>query len=98
LRPRRHGLGINPWGSIDWSADGRFLWFESGDVFATLLVTVWPASAHHGHQVVFDPSRTIALVSTLTDVDWRNPHIELSLETDRRWDRWCGSRSRTGRS
>jgi hypothetical protein len=30
--------------------------------------------------VVFDPSTTITLTGTLTKVDWRNPHIQLSLE------------------
>ena len=29
---------------------------------------------------MFDTSKTVMLTGTLTKVDWRNPHIELSLD------------------
>ena len=42
-----------------------------------IVGTVW---AHHGYAIVFDPSKKATLTGTLTKVDWRNPHIELSLD------------------
>ena len=37
-------------------------------------------SAHHSTTLNFDASKTFTLSGTLTKVDWRNPHIELSLD------------------
>ena len=47
----------------------------------SLLLTAGGSSwAHHGYRSVFDDSQKHTLIGTLTKVDWRNPHIELSLE------------------
>lgn len=52
-----------------------------GSASTALAVLLAAASlwAHHNYSVVFDPSRKVTLTGTLTGVDWRNPHIELSL-------------------
>ena len=53
-----------------------------GGAIAVLIVFVAAGSvwAHHYYAAVFDPSKTFTLTGTLTKVDWRNPHIELSLD------------------
>lgn len=45
-----------------------------------LLIAGGSSWAHHGYRVAFDGSKKHTLVGTLTKVDWRNPHIELSLD------------------
>jgi hypothetical protein len=46
------------------------------------LLTVTPALlAHHYSAAVFDLSQKIVLTGTLTSLDWRNPHIEFSVES-----------------
>ena len=45
-----------------------------------VLLATGPLWAHHGYTVVFETSRTVTLTGTLTKVDWRNPHIEVSLD------------------
>ena len=37
-------------------------------------------TAHHAYTTVFDASKEVRLTGTLTKVDWRNPHIEMSLD------------------
>lgn len=36
--------------------------------------------AHHSFAAGYDLSKKITLTGTLTKIDWRNPHIEVSLE------------------
>ena len=45
---------------------------------ATLLASA--AWAHHNMSAVFDFNDRVTLTGTLTEVDWRNPHIALLLE------------------
>jgi len=46
------------------------------------LLTATPAlMAHHYSAAVFDVSQKIVLTGTLTSLDWRNPHIEFSVES-----------------
>jgi hypothetical protein len=47
--------------------------------FALLAAT--PALAHHYSAAVFDMSQKVVLTGTLTTLDWRNPHIEFSVES-----------------
>jgi hypothetical protein len=47
-------------------------------VLAIALATV-SLAGHHSYAVVFDPSKKVVLTARLTKVDWRNPHIGLSL-------------------
>ena len=35
---------------------------------------------HHSLSAVFDTTTKVTLTGTLTKIDWRNPHIELSLD------------------
>ena len=44
------------------------------------------AEAHHS-AVLFDLTKTVTLMGTMTEVDWRNPHVFISLDV----------RSETGR-
>ena len=47
-----------------------------------LALSVVPGSgwAHHSSAVFFDLAKRVSLTGTLTKVDWRNPHIQFSLE------------------
>jgi uncharacterized protein DUF6152 len=56
-----------------------------GQVFAILTISTVSLTAHHAYTVAFDVSKKVTLTGTLTKVDWRNPHIEISL--DARGDR-----------
>ena len=49
---------------------------------ATVLAVLLAGSswAHHSGFAVADPSKRFTLTGTLTKVDWRNPHIQISLE------------------
>jgi len=48
-------------------------------VFAVLLGT-GSLRAHHYSAGIFDLSKPVTLNGTLSNVDWRNPHIEVSVE------------------
>jgi len=39
------------------------------------------AWAHHNMSAIFDFNDRVALSGTLSKIDWRNPHIELIVET-----------------
>ena len=47
---------------------------------ALVILLPGPLWAHHSGRAVFDYSKALTLTGTLTKVDWRNPHIEISLE------------------
>ena len=46
-----------------------------------LTQTVASVSAHHTVASFFDTSNLVTLRGTLTNVDWRNPHVIFRLET-----------------
>ena len=57
---------------------------------ATLLASA--AWAHHNMSALFDFNDRVTLTGTLTEVDWRNPHIALQLEVkadDREPQTWA---------
>src|SRR5437870_5988012 len=45
---------------------------------AFLTVSAW---AHHNMSAVFDFNDRVMLSGTLSKIDWRNPHIELIVDT-----------------
>jgi uncharacterized protein DUF6152 len=47
-------------------------------LLAVLLVNV--AAAHHNMTAMFDLNDKVTLTGTFTKVDWRNPHINLTLD------------------
>ncbi len=49
---------------------------------ALVILLPGPLWAHHSGRAVFDFSKALTLTGTLTKVDWRNPHIEVSLEAE----------------
>ena len=53
-----------------------------GSVLAilTFFVAAGSLSGHHNYSAIFDGSKRVALTGTLTKLDWRNPHIEISLD------------------
>ena len=51
-------------------------------VACAILVPPGPLWAHHSLGAVYDVTRTVTLTGTLTDVDWRNPHVELALDVE----------------
>ena len=52
-------------------------------VFITLatLVAAGSAWAHHNMSAIFDFNDRVTLSGTLTKMDWRNPHIELVVDS-----------------
>ncbi len=52
-------------------------------MFASLalaFIVVGPGWAHHNMSVAFDNNKRFTQTGTLTELDWRNPHIHLSVE------------------
>ena len=50
-------------------------------VFLAALVFAGTASAHHNMSAIYDFNDRITMTGTLTKIDWRNPHIELVVDT-----------------
>jgi hypothetical protein len=46
----------------------------------TVFIGAGSALAHHS-AVLFDLSKTFTFAGTLTRIDWRNPHVEVFLDT-----------------
>jgi hypothetical protein len=51
-----------------------------GGLFALATVVMVAALAHHNMTALFDLSDRVTLNGTFTKVDWRNPHISLTVE------------------
>jgi cell division protein FtsL len=51
-----------------------------------VLVATGTLSAHHNMSAIFDFNQRFTLAGTLTQVDWRNPHIELIVDV--KSDQW----------
>jgi hypothetical protein len=49
-------------------------------ILAAMLITA-SAWAHHNMSAIFDFNDRVMLSGTLTKIDWRNPHIELIVDT-----------------
>lgn len=49
-------------------------------VAAGLWIAAGAAWAHHNMSAVFDFNNRVSLSGTLTKFDWRNPHINLTVE------------------
>ena len=49
---------------------------------ALVVLVGGPAWAHHSMAAVFDFNQRFTRTGTLTEVDWRNPHIYLSVDAD----------------
>jgi len=47
----------------------------------TVLLLAGSASAHHNMSAYFDFNNRVTITGTLTKIDWRNPHIELIVDT-----------------
>jgi hypothetical protein len=48
---------------------------------AALLFAVATASAHHNMSAIYDFNDKVTMTGTLSKIDWRNPHIELIVES-----------------
>lgn len=48
---------------------------------ATLLLATTSAQAHHNMSAIYDFNDKVTMTGTLSKIDWRNPHIELIIET-----------------
>ena len=51
-----------------------------GLAVAAVLVSVKSANAHHNMSALFDFNDRVTLTGTLSKVDWRNPHIYLTVD------------------
>ncbi len=47
---------------------------------ALTFIVVGPGWAHHNMSVAFDVTQRFTQTGTLTELDWRNPHIYLSVD------------------
>jgi hypothetical protein len=52
-------------------------------IFVALVAAVMcgTALAHHNMSAIYDFNDRITMTGTLTKIDWRNPHIELVVDT-----------------
>lgn len=51
-------------------------------LFGLLLLIRWlPVSAHHSPNIHFDRNDIVEIEGMLTEVDWQNPHIHLTITT-----------------
>ncbi len=48
--------------------------------FALAFIVTGSAWAHHNMSVAFDVNKRFTQTGTLTELDWRNPHIHLSVD------------------
>ena len=55
---------------------------------AAAMLVASSAWAHHNMSALFDFNDRVTLTGTLTKVDWRNPHIELVVDTKSGGIRW----------
>ncbi len=44
-------------------------------LFAAILMVGGPALAHHGSGVSYDLSKVVTMEGTVTEFQWRNPHV-----------------------
>src|ERR1700682_3410235 len=51
-----------------------------GGLFALAALVMVAALAHHNMTALFDLNDRVTLNGTFTKVDWRNPHISLTVE------------------
>ncbi len=51
-------------------------------VAAAMIYTV-PVVAHHSFAAFFDQESPIALTGTVTEVEWRNPHVWIYIDVER---------------
>lgn len=49
-------------------------------LLAAIFFSVLPAAAHHSMSALFDFNQRFSRTGTLTELDWRNPHIYLLVE------------------
>ena len=47
---------------------------------AALLTVAGPLFAHHGRGATYDMKKEVALKGTISEVYWRNPHIQVSVD------------------
>jgi len=50
--------------------------------FALAFIVTGSAWAHHNMSVAFDVNKRFTRIGTLTELDWRNPHIYLSVAVE----------------
>lgn len=55
----------------------RFMFVLAG----ALMLAAATASAHHNMSAIYDFNDKITMTGTLSKIDWRNPHIELIVDT-----------------
>lgn len=48
---------------------------------AALILAAATASAHHNMSAIYDFNDKVTMTGTLAKIDWRNPHIELIVDT-----------------
>jgi len=66
----------------------------TSQIYALVAAGLWIAAgaawAHHNMSAVFDFNNRVSLSGTLTKFDWRNPHINLTVEVkgDKEVETW----------
>src|SRR3954470_7145997 len=49
-------------------------------LITALLTVAGPLFAHHGRGATYDMKKEVALKGTISEVYWRNPHIQVSVD------------------
>ena len=49
-------------------------------LLAAVLAVAGPLFAHHGRGATYDMKKEVALKGTISEVYWRNPHIQVSVD------------------
>jgi hypothetical protein len=56
------------------------MWKGSAVVVFLLALIAGPVTAHHNWAAIFDLEQRVTQVGVLTELDWRNPHIYLTVD------------------
>lgn len=46
-----------------------------------MMVTAWPATAHHSFEAEYDASKLVTVSGFVTKLDWRNPHAFIVIDS-----------------
>ena len=51
-------------------------------VFLVIVLLSAPSLSHHNYRMRYDPETIITLEGIVTQVDWKNPHIEIFVDVE----------------
>lgn len=84
--------GVAPAGTSQFAFECHYIVQRSVVLCVCLIALSAPALAHHGN-VAYDMSKLVTVKGTVTQYDFRNPHVEILIEVkkdDRSVETWRG--------